>query len=360
MRKSIVKFTKIASIIALALLIVDIGREWVKLSVHNQSPLNITTFEGSNSPYHPSVLYFENGWNNYKYWMAETPFHPYGKPYRDRNECPCIHVSNDGVQWTEVVKNPIDNLDSIGIKNLDYFSDTHLIMNSDTLECWYRITKRFGNIDNKDYVLLLRKWTVDGVHWSERDTLFNFTNVQKVEFVSPAILRNDSTYEMWYADDYKVYFKSSKNIRDWNNARLCKLNGYDCKPWHLDVIKDGDYYWLLSYEYSRNELTLWKSYDGYNFDFEKIILNRSEAVGSFYEDGLYRSCIVKINDNSYRVYFSASNLESTFLGLMEGNSLNDLNIVSVNDTKFCGFFQFLKEYYKVRTRSLNFFASHYL
>ena len=83
---------------------------WIKLRPYNQKPLEINTFDGSNSPYHPSVLYFENGWNGYKYWMAETPFSPQSKPYEDRNECPSIHVSNDGINWTEIIKNPIDDL----------------------------------------------------------------------------------------------------------------------------------------------------------------------------------------------------------------------------------------------------------
>ena len=34
----------------------------------------INTFDGSGSLTHPSVLYFENGFNGYKYWMSYTPY----------------------------------------------------------------------------------------------------------------------------------------------------------------------------------------------------------------------------------------------------------------------------------------------
>ena len=40
---------------------------WIKLVPYNQKPLKIRTFDKSDSPYHPSVLYIENGWNGYKY-----------------------------------------------------------------------------------------------------------------------------------------------------------------------------------------------------------------------------------------------------------------------------------------------------
>ena len=113
--------------------------QWFDLAKYNQAPLSIKTFEGSNSPYHPSVLYFEEGWNGYKYWMSETPYSPKSKPYRDRNECPSIHVSNDGIVWTEINLNPIDNLAGKQVEELEYFSDPHLVFANDRLECWYHL-----------------------------------------------------------------------------------------------------------------------------------------------------------------------------------------------------------------------------
>lgn len=107
------------------------GIYWVALQDKNQLPLNIETFDGLNSPYHPSVLYFPDSWNGYKYWMAETPYSPKCQPYRDRNECPSIHVSQDGVNWLvpDGLTNPIVNFGVEGERNLDYYCDNCLILN---------------------------------------------------------------------------------------------------------------------------------------------------------------------------------------------------------------------------------------
>lgn len=129
---------------------------WRKLQKYNQRPLDIKTFDGSDSPYHPAVLYFENGWNEYKYWMAETPFSPKTQPYWDRNECPTIHVSNDGVNWSFVGDElkPIDDLTAEEVAGLDFFSDPHLVFVDGRLECWYRFTHRGGDKNNYAFVEL--------------------------------------------------------------------------------------------------------------------------------------------------------------------------------------------------------------
>ncbi len=85
-------------------------------------PLKIVTPGNINQPYHPSVLFFENGFEGYKYWMAESPY-PIRSilPYRDRWETPCIHFSNDGKKWESIKDNPIDDLTEEEIKNKYYF-----------------------------------------------------------------------------------------------------------------------------------------------------------------------------------------------------------------------------------------------
>ena len=117
-----------------------------KHSQYNQSPLEIATFDGYNSPYHPSVLYFEATWNGYSFWMANSPYPHKTTPYRDRFECPSVFVSNDGYHWDSVngMSNPIDDLTAEEIKDYDYLSDPHLFVKDGALECWYRKTKRHG------------------------------------------------------------------------------------------------------------------------------------------------------------------------------------------------------------------------
>ena len=81
---------------------------------YNQSPLFLKTFDGSNSPYHPTVKYKKEGYGGYEFIMSETPFYltlpSVGKNYRDQFECPCIHYSHDGIHWEDVISNPIDKL----------------------------------------------------------------------------------------------------------------------------------------------------------------------------------------------------------------------------------------------------------
>ena len=177
---------------------------WIRLRPYNQGALKIKTFDGSDSPYHPSVLFFENGWNGYKYWMAETPFSPKGKPYEDRNECPSIHVSNDGINWTEILKNPIDNLTEEEIEELDYFSDPHLVFVNGYIECWYRFTHRKGITNNYSNLQLVRKTCKDGINWSEREILVNLATNEGNSLgnlvVSPAIIYQDGKYRMWYVN----------------------------------------------------------------------------------------------------------------------------------------------------------------
>lgn len=51
----------------------------------------------------PSVLYFDSGWNGYKYWMGYAPF-----PSSDATkENPCMAVSNDGINWTAMGAQPL-------------------------------------------------------------------------------------------------------------------------------------------------------------------------------------------------------------------------------------------------------------
>ena len=38
------------------------------------SKLSIIGPYGDNEAYHPKVLYFENGWNGYTYWLSYTPY----------------------------------------------------------------------------------------------------------------------------------------------------------------------------------------------------------------------------------------------------------------------------------------------
>lgn len=330
--------------------------KWLQLRPYNQKPLDIKTFDGSNSPYHPSVLYFKDGWNGYKYWMAETPFSPQCKPYMDRNECPSIHVSNNGVDWEEIAKNPIDDLNEKEIKELDFFSDPHLVYVNGKLECWYRLTHRSGDTNYYENLQLVRKTSYDGINWSDREILVNLATAEGNELgntvVSPAILYKNGKYCMWYVDSESrlkrnVAYSESIDGHKWTKKGLCSLNGIKNMPWHIDVnIIDGKYH-LLSYDF--NNLTLWLSEDGLNFSFIKEIL-RPSVFGSFYGYTLYRACIIK--DIKYKIYFSGNDSLHTYIGLLQGEDIDNLNIVSTR--QHLNFVGLILYYYRLKRRSVVF------
>lgn len=139
---------------------------------YSQAPLQIKTFDGSDQPYHPSVMYSANGWNGFQYWMVLTPYPMQKAPYKDRWECPCIYCSTDGINWTPPAnfQNPLDDLTDKEIEHKDFFSDPHLVQRDNILECWYRISHHCHN-DRDTY--LIRKCSVDGIHWSEREILYD-------------------------------------------------------------------------------------------------------------------------------------------------------------------------------------------
>ena len=145
---------------------------WLKLKRHNQSPLDIKTFDGSNSPYHPSVKYRKAGYGGYEFIMSETPFYltlpSTGDNYRDQFECPCMHYSHDGIHWENVINNPIDDLTTEEKKNRDYFSDPDLVETPEGLEIWYRLNRRYGKETNQENIIILRNQKMVFIGVSEK------------------------------------------------------------------------------------------------------------------------------------------------------------------------------------------------
>jgi len=307
-----------------------------------KKPLIIDDFSGYNQPYHPSVLYFQEGFNGYKYWMVQTPFPIGGIPYRDRWECPCIYWSNDGIAWqTDKKVNPIDDITSEQILNKDYLSDPHLVYRDDTktLECWYRITNM--NKSNSDMKLqyptyLLKKTSENGLDWSEREILIDlqdFNNTLDNMVRSPSIIwdNNNKLYRMWYVDtlptlsNRNIVYAQSNNGHTWTNKIVTNMDSY-IDPWHIDVnYFDGKYH-LINYTLTSNKgLNYYESSDGINFKFIKEILKPS--LFSFYSNGLYRSCVIKTNDK-IRVYFSGFTHSKTSLGILQGYNIENLKVIN--------------------------------
>jgi len=308
-------------------------------------PLKLNDFSGYNQPFHPSVLYFENGLFKYRFWMVQTPYPIGGVPYRDRWECPCIYWSNDGLNWkTSKSNNPIDDLKNTEINNGDYFSDPHLVYRDDInqLECWYRITHmdRTQKDKKKQYpTYLVRKTTNDGKHWSERELLMDFQDTNSLDNMvrSPSIIWDSDrkVYRMWYVDtlptldNRNIVYAESSDGKNWTDKRYIKLNHY-IDPWHIDVNYFDKKYHLLNYTLTGAKgINYYESDDGMNFRYIKELLKPSTFnLNSFYRAQLYRSCSVKVQDE-IRVYFSASDGIKTSIGVMSGDNFNNLKVMNI-------------------------------
>lgn len=348
------RFFYIFTLVIIFGLVADYLYEFVLFGNINQSPLDITTYDGSNQPYHPSVVFINEGWQGHRYWMVETPYPIGGLPYRDRWECPTIHVSDDGTKWCSPANDdlkPIDDLTDDSILSKDYFSDPHLVFKNGILECFYRFSD-YSGVKTKIY----RKTSKDGIIWSERELLIDVMTEKSLNTVgemviSPAVLWRGGKYLMWYVDSVKP-FSLDKHIRlstspdghTWSESKVCTLVGKSINPWHLDVTYVDDKYVMTIYD--NKDLTLWISKDGNLFSFVKNLLSPTYIRGCFYSEGLYRSSLIK-DDEGYKVYFSAYDTSRTYLGVMSGNRMENIKPISIDGRKHVGFWRFGRTYLSI-------------
>ncbi|MFL0268870.1 cell wall-binding repeat-containing protein [Candidatus Clostridium radicumherbarum] len=288
-----------------------------------RNPLNIPTYEGSNQAVHPKVLYFQDGWNGWKYWMVMTPY-PNGV---DTWENPSIVVSNTGTQW-QVPRGLVNPLTPLPPDRTQHNSDPHLVFNQSTneLELWYRLTLR--NQEDRIYKIT----SADGIHWSTPQFIISFKNK---ECLSPAIIWEDNKYKMWYiSEEYKcMYIESSDGGSTWTNPVEVNFNLTDTYvPWHIDVVHTD-----LGYEAvfcgakkeemnQNNRILFWSvSKDGVNFGRSKVILQATNDSLAFDNKQIYRSTFVKV-DGVYKLFYSAMDKNIKWhIGLTQGYSLDDLH-----------------------------------
>jgi len=126
------------------------------------APLEIESYvEDSNEVVHPDVLYFENGWNGYEYWMVFTPFPDSDAQY----ENPSIVASHDGLLWeiptglTNPIMTPFpESYDS----NNYYHSDPDMIMSDDNSIMYVFWREHSGwRYETLNYV-----YSTDGINWT--------------------------------------------------------------------------------------------------------------------------------------------------------------------------------------------------
>lgn len=267
--------------------------------------LNLPTHEGSGQATHPSVLYFENGWHGWKYWMAMTPY-----PGSDEGEeDPNVVVSNDGWTWQapKGLKNPIDDQEG---KPNPHNSDTQLVMApSGEMYLTWRMVDRPNGKTNRIYLVK----SIDGVHWSEKEEIWS----GEPQFMSQALIWTGENWRLYGIENRagvpnRIIFYESSDLKAWSAPRYPSVDPYlqsNERWWHIDLQRyDGEYFGLVhiipSNTVQKGNLYLMRSKDGINWKRSDTPIISHEESGY---PNLYKSALVPhgSGDNLYfELYYS--------------------------------------------------------
>lgn len=258
---------------------------------------NIETFDGSNEFTHPSVLYFEKGFNGYKYWMAYTPYHNCNVSI----ENPCIAVSNDGINFIKPlnINNPLLPIvkNEKNAKKIEYYNDPNLIYVNDKLELWYRYTTE--TIDKKYQQKIYRIISDDGIVWSKPELMLEDKNNEN-NLVSISILYDNNEYKIFYFDlELKPTFISTKDFTNYTKPKRIIIKDYKGTYWHGEVKKINNIYVYL-YTDNKYNLYIALSKNGIKFNNPKridIICNSKDYF--YFKNVLYKSSIVEDEEYYY-------------------------------------------------------------
>lgn len=311
----------------------------VRGKANPNEPLDITTYEGGqNQPTHPKVLFFQNGWNGYKYWMVYTPY-----PNNDSfEENPCITYSNDGINWSEEgISNPILSIPEE--HRGSWYSDTHLVYvpDKDVLELWVRYCSRGTDGLENGWEGVYRLTSYDGINWSDKEYLYHVVDPDWASVLSPSVIYDEGKYKIWfiYQRQCLKYYESI----DGTNWQYIKDISTGINPlgnyfvWHFDMIRTEKGYefvgcYQLNGDFDRNNFIAYSwSEDNENFQPAKCILTNG-APGSFDDLELYRPCLVKI-ENKYRMYYGAQkNIRIWHIGVVEAPQMETLHALLSNNS----------------------------
>ncbi len=273
-------------------------KKFAKDEIYSQI-MNVSTFDKSNEFTHPSVLYFKNSFNGYKFWMVYTPY----SNCRVELENPCIAVSNDGINFIppkNVINPLLPIIDNSNKEYIEYYNDPNLIYVNDKLELWYRLTTE--SLDKTRYQQkIFRMISSDGISWSSPELIIDdLTNSKNL--ISISLLYRDNKYYLYYFNlDLKPTLITSINLKDWSQEKKISIKNYDGKYWHGEVKKINDNYKYLFVDNTYN-LYICSSVDGKNFDnIKKVKIICKSKNYLYFKNVLYKSSVVE-DDKYYYIY----------------------------------------------------------
>ena len=269
-------------------------------------PTNICEIDTANiGPHndvvHPSCLYFKDGWNGYKYWMAITPYPKTVSTF----ENPCMIVSNDGDNWITIGDVPIHGIGEGTAHN----SDCHIFMDGNTM-----IYLNRGATNNSSCIIEYFTST-DGVNWSERKRIIE---EGEHNYLSPSVCKYQGKYYMFVYDANKTdiddfnkritVLESSSLNGDWNVVNTIYCPNLP-SIWHLEVkIIDGGFVGLImSGSAGGGNLYLVK----FDSPFDLVVSDYIASPIIFpsgkanIEATLYKSTLVKVDNNIIELFVNS-------------------------------------------------------
>jgi len=265
-------------------------------NITNPKVLDIPTYDLNPSVGHPSILYIQEGFAGFKYWMAYTPF-----PAEPR-ENPCVVVSNDGEHWINPpwFTNPIFSATDAINDGLSYNSDPDILLMKDgTIGVYWRGYKSSPKRD----VIYLKTFSKDTLTWSARQIVIDIPTFA----LAPSILlENDGSYSMYSVDtnlatNLQVQRRTSFDGIVWSVPTSCILSTVNTIfSWHIEVRKVSDGYILLNCDSARH-LIYYKSTDGIHFNGSSIPLVQSNNLG-WDNGGYYRSSFLVLEENPLKLW----------------------------------------------------------
>lgn len=291
------------------------------------STLDIDAGEYGNNGYHAKVVYFKDGWNGYKYWMAFTPY-PHAQAIYEN---PSINVSNNMIDWKtpKGLTNPIDAPDHAD--KIHYNSDTHLLYNDDEdrLEMFWRY------VDDETKILTIyTSYSYDGINWSDKEEFMVSNDRNKQDFLSPVVEYNDGTYEIWYVFNRKVFYVE-KTQDHFSEPRALDLEyEKELYSWHIDVIKHDGIYEISAVSYedvnNRREMSLYYAFSEDNVKWTKMkTLLEPSDIEEWYIQGLYRPALLYKDDKYYLFFSWHDEVYNVGVGLLCGDRLDKLDKCSL-------------------------------
>lgn len=289
------------------------------------TPLALPNAYGDTQATHPKVIAFETPWNGYTFWMSFTPY----CNGRDDTENPHILASNNLSLWEEPIgySNPLEPTPDNYCAYVCYNSDSHLLYNDELkqLECWWRYVDGAS-----DQVIIYRKKTTDGVHWSEKEILME-SKWSEDDYLSLSVIYENGIYKIWtigHGDNFRYWESIDGN--NWQHIweHPIQYSNKNLRSWHIDVIhteKGGYESVIVAYDStitrdSHLEMSLYytQSDDNYNYSQAELLLNPTIGSKRWDNRGLYRSSLL-YNNGIYYLFYSGIQLSSErHIGMIQG------------------------------------------